>query len=129
MSASSATSAAAAAAHHRHLAAVAAVHHAAAASAAAAGAADSTSPVPSSPLLSPRTWSHSWPTPAWQCFVKGTAVKFVIPSLETPWQTAEELGWKDHIAMKVDSKNTYQYAPNGLAIVKVRLVESTYGSR
>ena len=26
----------------------------------------SSSPAPSSPLLSPHTWSHSWPTPAWQ---------------------------------------------------------------
>jgi hypothetical protein len=50
--------------------------------------------------------------------VQGTVVKFLIPGLDTPWQKAEELGWKDRIAM-VDSRNTYQYAPNGLTIVKV----------
>ena len=84
-------------------------------------AADSTSPVPSSPTLhSPlRSWSHSWPTPAWQCFVAGTLIRFLIPSLETPWQRAEDLGWKDRLAMKVDAKNTYQYAPNGLVVMKV----------
>eukprot|EP00095_Tigriopus_kingsejongensis_P007269 maker-scaffold144_size312663-snap-gene-1.11 protein:Tk07269 transcript:maker-scaffold144_size312663-snap-gene-1.11-mRNA-1 annotation:"unnamed protein product" len=60
--------------------------------------ADSTSPIPSSPLHSPRTWSHSWPTPAWQCFVSGTVIKFLIPTLETPWQTAEDLSWKDRLA-------------------------------
>jgi hypothetical protein len=31
----------------------------------------SPAPTPSSPMLSPRTWSHSWPTPVWQCFVAG----------------------------------------------------------
>lgn len=37
---------------------------------------DSSSPAPSSPMLSPRTWSHSWPTPVWQCFVAGTYLGF-----------------------------------------------------
>ena len=85
----------------------------------------STSPVPSSPsVVSPRgpprpgaggSWSqHSWPTPAWQCFVQGTAIKFLIPNLETPWQRAEELGWKDR-----NARDSYQYAPNGLTVVKV----------
>ena len=77
------------------------------------------SPAPSSPLLSPHTWSHSWPTPSWQCFVAGTLVRFLLPSTDTPWQKAEELGWKDKIAMKVDSRNPYRYAPNGLSVVKV----------
>lgn len=80
----------------------------------------SSSPAPSSPLLSPHTWSHSWPTPAWQCFVAGVSVKFLLPSTDTPWQKVEELGWKDKIAMKVDSRNPYRYAPNGLTVVKVR---------
>ena len=79
----------------------------------------SSSPAPSSPLLSPHTWSHSWPTPAWQCFVAGVSVKFLLPSTDTPWQKVEELGWKDKIAMKVDSRNPYRYAPNGLTVVKV----------
>jgi hypothetical protein len=85
------------------------------------GGADSSSPIPNSPLLSPRTWSHNWPTPAWQCFISGTLIRFLLPNTETPWQKAEELGWKDHIALKVDSRNPYQYAPHGLTIVKVRL--------
>ena len=82
----------------------------------------SSSPAPSSPLLSPHTWSHSWPTPAWQCFVSGVHVKFLLPNTETPWQKVEELGWKDKIALKVDSRNPYRYAPNGLSVVKVSLV-------
>ena len=79
----------------------------------------SSSPAPSSPLLSPNTWSHSWPTPAWQCFVAGVSVKFLLPNTDTPWQKVEELGWKDKIAMKVDSRNPYRYAPNGLTVIKV----------
>ena len=35
-------------------------------------------------------------------------------------QKAEELGWKDKLAMKVDARNPYRYAPNGLTVVKVR---------
>ena len=87
----------------------------------------SSSPAPSSPLLSPHTWSHSWPTPAWQCFVSGVSVKFLLPSTDTPWQKVEELGWKDKIAMKVDSRNPYRYAPNGLTVVKVSPAISNNG--
>ena len=83
----------------------------------------SSSPAPSSPLLSPHTWSHLWPTPAWQCFVAGVSVRFLLPATDTPWQKVEELGWKDKIAMKVDSRNTYKYAPNGLTIVKVSIAQ------
>ncbi len=54
-------------------------------------------------------------------FLQGTMIRFVIPNLDTPWQKAEDLGWKDRIAMKGDSGNAYQYAPNGLVIVKVSL--------
>ena len=61
----------------------------------------SSSPAPSSPLLSPQTWSHKWPTPAWQCFVDGVMIRFLLPSTDTPWQKAEELGLKDKLAMKV----------------------------
>jgi len=82
----------------------------------------SSSPAPSSPLLSPHTWSHSWPTPSWQCFVAGVMVRFLLPSTDTPWQKAEELGWKDKIAMKVDSRNPYRYAPNGLTVVKIDVI-------
>lgn len=80
---------------------------------------DSTSPVPSSPLISPRrSWSHAWPTPKWLCFVSGTMIKFLIPTLDTPWQQVEELALKDLMAK--DCRNPFQYAPNGLTIVKVR---------
>ncbi|CAB4068832.1 HBP1 [Lepeophtheirus salmonis] len=92
-------------------------------------AADSTSPVPSSPLLSPRNWSHTWPTPIWQCFVGGTLVKFLIPNIETPWQTVEDLNWKDRLALKVDSKNSYQYAPDGLTIVKMDVINREISGR
>ena len=54
-----------------------------------------------------------------QCFVAGVSVKFLLPGTDTPWQKVEELGWKDKIAMKVDSRNPYRYAPNGLTVVKV----------
>ena len=50
----------------------------------------------------------------------GVQVQFLLPSTDTPWQKAEELGWKDRIAMKVDSRNPYQYAPNGLTLTKVK---------
>ncbi len=50
----------------------------------------------------------------------GVQVQFLLPSTDTPWQKAEELGWKDRIAMKVDSRNPYQYAPNGLQLTKVK---------
>ena len=103
----------------------------------------SSSPAPSSPLLSPHTWSHSWPTPAWQvrlhphciqeanfifpfqCFVAGVSVKFLLPGTDTPWQKVEELGWKDKIALKVDSRNPYRYAPNGLTVTKVSIEHDT----
>lgn len=89
----------------------------------------SSSPAPSSPLLSPHTWSHSWPTPAWQCFEPGVSVKFLLPNTDTPWQKVEELGWKDKIALKVDSRNPYRYAPNGLTVIKVRRVFLVFISR
>ena len=47
------------------------------------------------------------------------SVKFLLPNTDTPWQKVEELGWKDKIAMKVDSRNPYRYAPNGLTVIKV----------
>jgi len=82
------------------------------------------SPAPSSPLLSPLTRSHAWPIPVWQCFMSGVQVRFLLPSTDTPWQKAEELGWKDKLALKVDSRNPYQYAPNGLKLVKMDYVQS-----
>lgn len=49
-------------------------------------------------------------------------VRFLLPSTDTPWQKTEELGWKDKIAMKVDSRNSYQYAPNGLTVIKLDVI-------
>ncbi|KAM9814461.1 HMG box-containing protein 1 isoform 2-T2 [Syngnathus typhle] len=39
-------------------------------------------------------WSHSWPSTAWHCFLKGTRLRFHRgPNVE--WQEAEELGDSD----------------------------------
>ena len=93
---------------------------------ASAMADSSTSPAPSSPsVLSPRMQTgpvaaaFSWPVPVWQCFLVGASVKFLIPSLETPWQSPEELAAKDAKALEIDPRNEFKYAPNGLTIVKV----------
>ena len=74
---------------------------------------------PASPL-----WSFGGtpvPTPVWQCFQLGCRIKFLLPNTEAPWQKAEDLAWKDHVAMKVDARNSYQYAPNGLVLVQVSM--------
>lgn len=74
---------------------------------------------PASPL-----WSFggappaSLPNPVWQCFHIGTRIKFLLANTDAPWQKAEELAWKDHVAMKIDARNSYQYAPNGLVLVQ-----------
>ena len=86
-------------------------------------AVDSLSPLPSSPLMSPLTRSQNWPVPSWQCFLPGSRIRFLLPNTNTPWQKAEELGWKDKIALKVDSRNPYQFAPNGLTVLKVRQIK------
>lgn len=57
-------------------------------------------------------------TPVWQCFQVGCRIKFLLPNTAAPWQKAEELAWKDHVAMKVDARNSYQYAPNGLILLQ-----------
>ena len=62
----------------------------------------------------------SLPNPVWQCFHIGTRIKFLLANTDAPWQKAEELAWKDHVAMKIDARNSYQYAPNGLVLVQVR---------
>ena len=55
----------------------------------------------------------------------GVSVKFLLPGTDTPWQKVEELGWKDKIALKVDSRNPYRYAPNGLTVTKVNIEHDT----
>ena len=90
---------------------------------------------PLSPLTSSSSSTASafrnWPTastaaqptamsPTWQCFMPGSKIRFLLPNTNTPWQKAEELAWKDRLASKVDSRNAYQYAPNGLSVLKVR---------
>ena len=79
---------------------------------------------PASPL-----WSFCGtpvPTPVWQCFQLGCRIRFLLPNTETPWQKAEVLALKDHEAMKIDSRNSYQYAPNGLVLVQVRNMYTVY---
>uniref|UniRef100_A0A8C5EGP0 HMG-box transcription factor 1 n=1 Tax=Gouania willdenowi TaxID=441366 RepID=A0A8C5EGP0_GOUWI len=39
-------------------------------------------------------WSHSWPSTAWHCFLKGTRVRFHRGS-NVEWQEADELGDSD----------------------------------
>jgi hypothetical protein len=69
---------------------------------------------------SPSLWSFGGLlAPVWQCFQVGCRVKFLLPNTDAPWQKAEELAWKDHVAMKIDQRNSYQYAPNGLVLVQV----------
>jgi len=79
---------------------------------------------PASPL-----WSFGgapMPSPVWQCFQIGTRIKFLLANTDAPWQKAEELAWKDHVAMKIDSRNSYQYAPNGLVLVQVSDLTEKY---
>ena len=49
----------------------------------------------------------------------GCRIKFLLPTTDAPWQNVQELAWKDHVAMKIDARNSYQYAPNGLVLVQV----------
>ena len=75
---------------------------------------------PASPL-----WSFGGaplPSPVWQCFQIGCRIKFLLANTDAPWQKAEELAWKDHMAMKIDARNSYQYAPNGLVLVQVCVI-------
>ncbi len=70
---------------------------------------ETSSPLPTSPH-----WSRSLLMPVWQCFLPGCKVKFLLPDTDAPWQTAEELAWKDRVAI-----NSYQYAPHGLTLIQV----------
>jgi hypothetical protein len=76
--------------------------------------------------MSPLTRSQNWPVPSWQCFLPGSRVRFLLPNTNTPWQKSEELGWKDKIALKVDSRSPYQFAPNGLTVLKVGKPMASY---
>ena len=88
-----------------------------------------TSTFDASPAASP-LWSFgtgaTLPNPVWQCFQMGVRIKFLIPNADAPWQKAEELAWKDQVAMKIDARNTYQYAPHGLVLVQVNLIIFQY---
>uniref|UniRef100_A0A668S1P2 HMG box-containing protein 1 n=1 Tax=Oreochromis aureus TaxID=47969 RepID=A0A668S1P2_OREAU len=56
-------------------------------------------------------WSHSWPSTAWHCFLKGTRLRFHRgPNVE--WQEADELGDSDD-----DSDDESIYGSDGLKLV------------
>ncbi|XP_077979756.1 HMG box-containing protein 1-like [Glandiceps talaboti] len=99
----------------------------------------SSSPFPASPKLSESssgTWSHSWPTAVWQCFMKGTRVHFTSGP-RTDWRLAEELGSNESLAAQAYQQQeeyngrgispTSGYAPNGLQLLKVAEDESDSG--
>ncbi|XP_070557664.1 HMG box-containing protein 1-like isoform X2 [Ptychodera flava] len=90
----------------------------------------SSSPFPASPKVSESssgTWSHSWPTAVWQCFLKGTRVHFTSGP-KTDWRLAEDIGNNETLAAQANQhqdsegrgqSSTSGYAPNGLRIVKI----------
>ncbi|KAM6960848.1 HMG box-containing protein 1 [Aplochiton taeniatus] len=64
-------------------------------------------------------WSHSWPSTAWNCFLKGTRLRFHKgPNVE--WQEAEELGDSgddsDDESM-MSSSSLKSYGSDGLKLV------------
>ncbi|KAL4226229.1 hypothetical protein ACF0H5_014213 [Mactra antiquata] len=84
-----------------------------------------TSPLCMSPedseQLETSNWSHSWPTAVWQCFIKGTKVKFLY-SDETKWQLAEILAQKEELTQQASLKlQTSSFAPNGLVISRIEV--------
>ncbi|XP_074645902.1 HMG box-containing protein 1-like [Tubulanus polymorphus] len=78
----------------------------------------SSSPCPTSPKNG--GWSHRWPTAVWQCFMKGSRVRFTSGS-NMDWQLAEDVGFKESMSNSA-SQNPAQltrYAPNGLRILRI----------
>uniref|UniRef100_A0A8C2XUJ6 HMG box-containing protein 1 n=1 Tax=Cyclopterus lumpus TaxID=8103 RepID=A0A8C2XUJ6_CYCLU len=58
-------------------------------------------------------WSHSWPSTAWYCFLKGTRLRFHRgPNVE--WQEADELGDSDD---ESDDETMMPYGSEGLKLV------------
>ncbi|XP_033098785.1 HMG box-containing protein 1-like [Anneissia japonica] len=77
------------------------------------------------------TWSHTWPSAVWQCFMKGSLIRFTTGH-KTEWQLAEEIGRKELLAKQayqssdLDSDNqsaTRIYAPNGLTLERIEEIE------
>ncbi|CAL9696849.1 unnamed protein product [Knipowitschia caucasica] len=64
-------------------------------------------------------WSHSWPTTAWHCFLKGTRLRFHRgPNVE--WQEADELGYSDDDSDEetmMPSMSLKRYGSEGLNLV------------
>ncbi|XP_062418943.1 HMG box-containing protein 1 isoform X3 [Pungitius pungitius] len=71
-------------------------------------------------------WSHSWPSTAWHCFLKGTRLRFHRgPNVE--WQDADELGYSDD-----DSDDESMMPASSSLKVAARLTEEVqkrYGSQ
>ncbi|XP_052781411.1 HMG box-containing protein 1-like isoform X2 [Mya arenaria] len=62
------------------------------------------------------TWSHSWPTALWQCFIAGTQVRF-LDSHDSCWQLVDTLAQKEDLAQKAASNYVpSRYAPDGLMV-------------
>ncbi|XP_064632390.1 HMG box-containing protein 1-like isoform X2 [Lineus longissimus] len=85
----------------------------------------SSSPFPADPKeckASSETWSHSWPTAVWQCFIKGSRVRFMSGS-KMDWQLAEDLASRDQLTQQAcQSHKQWEkkcYAPNGLRLLHV----------
>ncbi|KAI4825151.1 hypothetical protein KUCAC02_020849 [Chaenocephalus aceratus] len=65
-------------------------------------------------------WSHSWPSTAWHCFLKGTRLRFHRgPNVE--WQDADELGDSDEDTddetMRPSSFSLKRYGSEGMKLV------------
>ncbi|CAE1299806.1 HBP1 [Acanthosepion pharaonis] len=80
----------------------------------------SSSPCPTStkePCKESGTWSHTWPTTVWQCFMKGVQIQFP----ENTWQTAEELARIEQLRKSSSGKENSQdgYAAKGLRLVRM----------
>uniref|UniRef100_A0A8C5G7D4 HMG-box transcription factor 1 n=1 Tax=Gouania willdenowi TaxID=441366 RepID=A0A8C5G7D4_GOUWI len=65
-------------------------------------------------------WSHSWPSTAWHCFLKGTRVRFHRGS-NVEWQEADELGDSDDDSddesMLPSTSRLKHYGSDGLKLV------------
>uniref|UniRef100_A0A3Q3DDQ2 HMG box-containing protein 1 n=1 Tax=Hippocampus comes TaxID=109280 RepID=A0A3Q3DDQ2_HIPCM len=65
-------------------------------------------------------WSHSWPSTAWHCFLKGTRLRFHRgPNVE--WQEADELGdsdedWDDE-SLTPSSSSLQRFGSEGLKLI------------
>jgi len=83
----------------------------------------SSSPFPWSPSKSAdsnETWSHSWPTAVWQCFIRGTKILF-LHSINKNWQLAEDLAREEFLMSKAAQKpSKFSFAPKGLRILEIK---------